>query len=427
MTKNTRNTLNRRGFMAGAAAVSVPLVVPAAVTGKNPPSDRVRMGFIGMGGQGIGRNMGTFLHQKDALVTAVCDVQKQQRRRAKQRVDGRYKNKDCRVFTDFREVLALKDIDAVCISTPDHWHVPLSLAALEAGYDVMSEKPTLTVAEGRRLVGAVGKHEAVFQWGIEDRSVLKYHKMAEWALNGALGTLKTVRVTLPNGKKLPKEKPVPVPEGMDWNLWLGPAPFVPYTPTRTRPMHWREIFDYSGGMITDWGAHLVDTAQVGAGVDTTGPVEVEAAGTIPADAMTDVPVRFDVRCRYANGVEIQYKSGGTGIRFEGTDGWVQCDKWRGRITASSDDILRTKYTPAESKLWPCPPEEQRNFLDCIKSRKKTTYHAEAGHRLFTPLHLGHIAIRVGRTLKWDPAKEEIVGDAEAAKYLDRPARDWEKA
>jgi predicted dehydrogenase len=384
------------------------------------------MGFIGLGGQGFGYNMRTFLHQKDAVVTATCDVKKSQSERAKQAADKQYKNKDCRCFTDFRKLLELKDIDAICISTPDHWHAPLSMMALETGKHVMCEKPTLTIVEGQKLIKEVEKRKAVFQWGIEDRSVLKYHMMAEWVLNGAIGKLKLIDVTLPNGRLFRKEEPMDPPADLDWNLWLGPAPFHKYTRTRTHANHWREIFDYSGGQITDWGSHLVDTAQIAAGVDKTGPIEVEGQGEIPKDAQTNVPIKYKVTLKYANGATIVYRNGGTGIKFEGEGGWIKCDRWRGRITASSDDILRTKYEKGKSKHWPIPPGEHRDFLNCIKSKKKCAYHAEAGHKLFVPLHLGHIAIRLGRKLKWDPEKE-VVDDKEAAKMMDRPARDWQKA
>jgi len=420
------DTIKRRDFIAGAAAAAIPLLVPSSVIGQTPPSDKIPMGFIGLGGQGLGYNMRTFLNQKDALVTTVCDVKKKQAERAKGTVDKQYKNKDARVFSDFRKVLEIKDIDAVCISTPDHWHVPISMMALEAGKHVMCEKPTLTIAEGRKLITEVEKCKAVFQWGIEDRSVLKYHMMAEWVLNGAIGKLKCVNVTLPNGRVLKKEEPIDPPADLDWNLWLGPAPFAKYTKTRIQPMHWREIFDYSGGMITDWGAHLVDTAQIASGVDKTGPVEVEGTGEIPKDAMTTVPTKFKLCFRYANGAVINVRNGGTGIRFEGSDGWIDCNRWRGHITASSKDILRIKYEKGKSKHWPIPPGEHRDFLDGIKTKKQTAYHTEAGHKLFIPLHLGHMAVRLGRKLKWDPVKE-TVDDKEATALLDRPARDWQKA
>ena len=169
-------------------------------------------------------------------------------------MDKKYGNGDCRMYADFRELLAAKDIDAVCISTPDHWHVPIAMAALEAGKDVMCEKPTLTIAEGRALADLVAKKKAVYQVGLEDRSVIQYHKLAEWVRNGAIGELKKITVGLPSGTPYPKEEPAPVPADLNYKMWLGPAPFHPFTPNRTGPMHWRQIRDYSGGMLTDWGA-----------------------------------------------------------------------------------------------------------------------------------------------------------------------------
>jgi len=411
------------------AAASAPMIIPARLLGQNAPSNRITLGFIGMGGQGMGRNLSTFLQQEDCVALAVCDVMKSRAAKAKKKVDKQYKNNDCATYQDFREVLARQDLDAIVISTPDHWHVPLSMAALRAGKHVLCEKPTLTITEGRELVKEAKKRNAVFQWGIEDRSYIKYHRLAGWARCGAIGKLQSIHVNLPYKEPHPKDDPVPVPDDLDWNMWLGPAPFRPYTPTITNAQNWRNITDFAGGSLTDWGAHLMDTAQVGAKMDTSGPVEVSGTGSIPDPAkyQSNAFVNYNLHYRYSNGVEMFAKDSEVDIKFVGTDGWVQCSKWNGQWSASSDDILRIKEFPG---FWPRPEEEHRNFLDCMKSRKPTTYHPEAGHRLSTAMHLGHIALRSGKTVKWDPANEAFTADAKQNKasiVYKRPARDWTQA
>lgn len=418
--------ITRRTALKVGLATCAPLVVSAralGLQGATPPSERVVMGFIGVGSHGRGYNMASFLHLESAQVAAVCDVYESRRNDAKNDVDAKYGTKDCVALADFRELLAMDSLDAVCISTPDHWHVPISMMAIEAGKDVMCEKPTLTIAQGRALADLVRQKNAVYQVGLEDRSVIQYHKLAEWVRNGAIGTLKTITVGLPSGTAYAMEEEVPVPAGLDYNMWLGPAPYHPFSPRRTEAMVWREIRAYSGGMLTDWGAHLVDTAQVANGAEGSGPVEVEGVGKIPENSLTDVPVEFDLHYRYANGVEMQVKSGGVMIRFEGTDGWVGNTGWRGRLEASSDEILHTKYAPQESKIWPLPISEHRDFLECVVSRKPTTYTAEAGQRLSTVLHIGAIAMQLGRKLRWDPQTESFVDDEAANALRSRPERD----
>jgi predicted dehydrogenase len=300
--------------------------------------------------------------------------------------------------------------------------------AAEAGKDVLCEKPTLTIAEGRKLVETFDKCNRVFQIGLEDRSVIQYWMLAQWVRNGAIGDLQKIVAGLPAGRVVPKEDPIPIPPDFNYEMWLGPAPFAPYTKSRTEPMVWRQIRDYSGGMMTDWGAHLVDTAQVANFAEKTTPIEVEGKGEIPKDAMTTTAPKFVVNYRYANGVELVVQSTGPSIRFEGTKGWVGNNGWRGKLEASDEKILHIKYQPEESKLWPMPPSEHRNFLDCVKSRKATTYPAEDAHRLSTVLHMGNISMELGRKLKWDPKAEEFTGDDEANRLRSRVSReDWKKA
>lgn len=426
-----RQFITRRRFIAAASsAAAVPLFLPTRLFGQTAPSNRITLGFIGMGIQGTRANLNAFLNQPDAQVIAVCDVLDEACNNARVIVNERNGTTGCKAVRDFREIIADKSIDAVVISTPDHWHVPMCLMALEAGKDVFCEKPTLTIAEGRALVDAVAKNKAVFQMGMEDRSLAHFHKMIEWIRNGAIGDLQKIEVSLPCGHDYPKEESVPVPKGLDYNLWLGPAPYHPYTPNRLEWQHWREIIDYSGGMITDWGSHLIDTAQLAADAPGTCPIEVEGTGTIPTDSMTTVPVTFDLTYRYANGIEMQVKSGPTpsdksaSIRLEGTQGWIAKNGWYGGLETHPPEILRTRYTHETSKYGPLPPSEQRNFLDCIKTRKPTTYTAETMRHLCNTLHMGVIAVQTGRKLRWDNQTDSFIDNEPANQLCSRPSRDY---
>jgi len=420
-----RRAIGRMAGVAGAAAV--PMFLPWRVFGVTAPSKQITLGFVGLGNEGYGHNLMAFLVESDCRAVAVCDVFASRRTRAREKVEQQYSATGCKEIADFRDLIARKDIDAVVISTPDHWHVPMSLWALEAGKDVFCEKPTLTIAEGRTLAESVARHKAVFQVGIEDRSVIYYYRMEELIRNGAIGQLKTIHVKLPAGAAFTIETPAPVPAGLDWDLWLGPAPFHPFTPTRTEAMHWRQVRDYSGGLLTDWGSHLMDTAQVCNFAESSGPVEVEGVGELPKNSMATTFVTFKLHYRYANGVEMFVESGGVALRFDGTEGWVGNNGWCGPLEGTSKDLLRRKFPRAGNKIWPMPPNEQRNFLDCVKSRQPTTYTAEADQRLSTSMHIGNIAMQLGRKLKWDPQSESFPGDEAANTLRSRPARDdWMK-
>ncbi len=413
----------RTALKALLAAGAAPMVLPARLFGADAPSKQVTLGCIGVGTHGMSVNLASFLQEPAARVVAVCDVFASRREQARLKVNAQYGGSDCRAVADFRELLADPGIDAVVISTPDHWHVPMSLLALAAGKDVFCEKPTLTIAEGRQLVRAVAERKAVFQTGLEDRSLARYHRLAELVRNGAIGALRHIEVGLPGGALFQKEAAVPPPAELDYNLWLGPAPYQPYSPRRVHSEGWRALRDYSGGKLTDWGAHLVDTAQVGNFAEQTSPVAVEGTATFPADALSDQPTAFDLRYRFANEVTMRVQGNGVRIRFEGEKGWIGVDGWDGTFVASDPALLKVKFEDAGNKLWPRPPREHRNFLDCIRSRAATTYPAEDLHRLSTTLHLGNIALECGHALRWDPAAESF-DDAAANALRARPARDW---
>lgn len=424
MTKQNRREFVKR---AGVALAATPMIVPSRVFGDQAPSNTITMGFIGVGGQGHNVNLKMFLEESDCRAIAVCDVKPDARERAQNTVNQKYGNQDCDVTDDFRDILARKDIDAVCISTPDHWHVPMATMALEAGKDVICEKPTLSILEGRALVDTVKKTGRIFTTGLEDRSLPRYHKLAEVVRNGAIGKLQTIHVGLPyKGKVWEIQPESPVPKGLNYNLWLGPAPYRPYCESRTDPQCWRQIEDYAAGVLTDWGMHICDTAQVANFSEDSSPVRVEGMGEIPENAMNSVPNKFKLTYTFANGVVMHVESTHPSIRFEGTDGWCGNNGWNTALQAHDHSIFDRTFE--ESKIWACPPREQRNFLDCVRSGAKPNYDAEALHRLSSTLLTGAIAMKLGRPLEWDPEKEEFVNDAEANALRARPpARDWMNA
>jgi len=427
---NARQRVTRREFLrrtAGVAgsALALPYIVPSAALGKAgavAPSNRITIGFIGVGGHGIDMNLRTFLGQPDAQAVAVCDVDSNNMNKARDIVNQKYGNTDCATYKDFRDVIARDDVDAVMVSTPDHWHVPISIAALQAGKDVECEKPTLTVREGRALVETVKRYNRVFQWSTEDRSVYEYHRMCELVRNGRIGKVHTVRVELPSGPNDPGDPtPMPVPKELDYDMWLGPAPWAPYTKDR---IHWnfRWIQDYSGGQLTDWGAHLLDGAQWGNDSEQTGPVEVEGKGVFCEGGLYDTAKEYHIEYKYAGGVTLIVKSGNPSLRFEGSEGWIGNVGWRAPLQAEPKSILDSVIGPDEIHLYTCQGGEQRNFLDCIKSRKECYFPPEIGQRCFTIAHIGNISMLLGRKLKWNPDKEEFVNDEQANRMLSRSMR-----
>jgi len=425
--RSDRRQFLRHAAGAAATAAAAPYVITSAALGgaeQPPASERITVGFLGLGGHGIGRNLQMFLDQPDAQPVALCDVDTRcitaGLNAARQRFGEQF---TCQTTQDWREVVARDDVDAVMISTADHWHVPMSVAALKAGKDVICEKPTLTIAEGRVLADTVRRYEAVFQMSTEDRSIPVYHRMAELVRNGRLGRLQRIFVQLPAGPgQRGDPRPKPVPDGFDWDMWLGPAPWKPYR-EGLHQFHWRWNRDYSGGNLTDWGGHQLDTAQLANDTERTGPIEVEGTGKRFESGLYDVFYEYHLVCRYANGVEMHIDSGGTGLRFEGSDGWVGNDGWCRPLEASSPEILNTVIGPDEVHLFTCPAGEHRNFLDCVKSRRDPYFPAEVGHRCCSVAHLGNIAMELGRKLRWNPDAEEFLDDDEANRLCSRAMRE----
>jgi predicted dehydrogenase len=443
----SRTRQTRRQFLhTTAGALAAPLIVPASCLGredKPAASKRITVGAIGCGNMGMGDIKGLLADER-VQVVAVCDVNKESagywnngiagREPAKRMVEEKYAKetkagtyKGCDTYTDFRDLIARKDIDVVVVSTPDHWHAIPVVAAAKAGKDIYCQKPlSLTIAEGRAMSDAVKKYKRVFQTGSQQRSDKNFRRACELVRNGRIGKVKTVRVGLPAGrtdyaKTGDKKKPEPVPKGFDYDLWLGPAPEAPYAPARCL-INFRWIYDYSGGQVTDWGGHHPDCAQWGLGTEHTGPVEIRnAKGVFPPDELWNTATEYYFEAVYADGITmIISNKEKMGVKWEGSEGWVSAD--RGRHDASSKDILESKIGEKETHLY-VSDNHYRNFIDCVISRKETVAPVETAHRSITICHLGNIAMRLGREkLKWDPAKEQIVGDAEAGKMLSRSYR-----
>jgi predicted dehydrogenase len=411
--------IDRRRFLkktvaitAGAAAF--PCFVPSSTLGKagaTAPGNRITMGFIGTGGRGR-FNMAAFMAEPDVQILAVCDVDARHRKKARDTANLSSKS-SC---SDFRDLLARDDIDTVVISTPDHWHVPIAIAAVKSGKDVFCEKPlTLTIAEGRALSDAVRNYHRVFQTGSQQRSEAGFRFACELVRTGRIGKLNIIKVGLPGSRTIGPQPVMPVPEGFDYDMWLGPAPWKPYTKARCHG-RFRHIFDYSGGKFVDWGAHHLDIVQLALGTDSSGPVEIVGAGQFPKEGIYDTAVKYDIDFSYADGTRVNASTSHQGgIRFEGADGWIFVN--RGVLDAHPKSLLRTnrihRYTG---------PSHFRNFLDCVRLRKDPLATAEMGHRSATVCHLGNIAMLLRRKLNWDPKAEKFINDPAADRMTARTMR-----
>ena len=425
-----KGQINRRQFLkrtavAAAGVTGFPYVVRSSALGKAgsvAASDRIVMGCIGVGSQGSG-NMGGFLGKKEVQIVAVCDVDKKNRDRAKKRVDDKYKNDDCKAYLDFRDVIERKDIDALSLAMPDHWHsIPVIMAA-RAGKDMYGEKPLArTIHEGRVMVDTANRYGRVWQTGSWQRSVRDFHRACELVRNGRIGKIHKVEVGLPTGGGTDVKSVQPVPEGVDWDFWLGPARWVPYRGV----MHWnwRWMMDYSGGQLTDWAGHHIDIAHWGLGLDHTGPVEIEGKGVYPKDGIYDAPTAYKFTCKYANGLTMivandRQQPKRMGTAWYGADGWIHVR--RGKLEADPPDVLKEAIGPNEIKLYESR-DHQRNFLDCVRSRKKTITPIEIAHRSISVGLLGEIAMLTEQKLRWDPEKETFLNSDEANRMLSRPMR-----
>lgn len=435
-------TTSRRTWLKMMAASSAaPLIVPSRLFGADAPSNKITLGCIGVGWQG-GSNLNAFLNEAMCQVVAICDVDEGHLKSAVDKVNSRYKNQDCKGYKDFRELLARKDIDAVCISTPDHWHSIPAIAAANAGKDIFCEKPlSHTLNEGIAMVNAVEKNKRIWQTGSWQRSQGLFRWAAQIVQNGYLGKVTHVEVGLPSGHadfgKTGKDKPNgPVPAGVDYDFWIGPAQMMPFNPCRFHK-NWRWNYNTGGGQLMDWIGHHCDIAhwglanpKFGCGPDdAVGPLEVSATAEFPdKNAVWNTATKYRIDCKYPNDVQVVIAGGHSdikgGAKWIGPNGWVRVD--RGSIEASDKQFIRDiqdreKKGDLEIALYKSPGH-QKEFLDSIKSRKRTLTPVEIAHRSQTPGHLGYIASVVGRKLTWDAAKQVIVGDADASKLLTKTMR-----
>jgi predicted dehydrogenase len=440
ITKRRHGKISRRDLLkSGAACAAMPYFIPGPAFGKAErpaPSNRLTMGLIGLGSMGM-RHVKGFLQEDDCQIIAVCDVDALRRRAAVQEINAQYGDNACTSYNDFRELLARSDIDTICISVPDHWHAVITIAGIRAGKDIYGEKPlALTIAQGRAIVQAVNRYKCVWQTGSWQRSTEHFRFACELVRNRRIGTLKRVEVGIGPGFKPPGGKdtvyriepqPVmPVPSGFDYEMWLGPAPWAPYTEKRC---HWsfRWILDYSGGQVTDWGAHHIDIAHWGMDCDHTGPVEVQGKGIFPKDGLWNAAVDYDFECIYENDLVMRVASNNhcpQGVRFIGDSGWVHVT--RSGLKTNPPALRKAKIGPDEVHL-PRPAGDhrqghRRDFLDCVKTRKTTISPTEAGHRSATAAHLGNIAMILGRRIRWDPKTEQVIGDEAANRMVDRCIR-----
>ena len=428
--------MNRRNFLKAAAmTAAAPAIVPSSVFARPAPSDIIQFGCIGVGRQGQGDMQEAIYRglEAGARIVAVGDVDAHRVEDAQWLADKIYaeelsaKSPGCAAFRDFRELLARQDIDGVLIVTPDPWHAPIAIAAAEARKAIYLEKPlTYTIAEGRKLVEAVRRNKVILQTGSQQRSQDYFRIACELVRNQAIGRLFTMRATLPPDQGAGDPRPQPVPRNLDYDFWLGPAPQAPFCEDRVHPQRsygrpgWLQIEAYSRGMITGWGSHMNDTAQWGNGTDLGGPVEVEATGEFPDRGLFDVHQAFKAECVYANGVRLFQETGEpAGVRFEGDRGWIFVS--REELRASDPALLKVRVSEGGVRLYRSA-NHMKDFLEAVRSRKDPAAPVEVGHRSNTVCVITHIAMKLGRRLKWDPAAERFVGDDEANRWLDYPHR-----
>jgi predicted dehydrogenase len=419
-----------------AASASAPFIVPHRLLGAEAPSNKVTVGCIGVGWQG-GSNLNGLLALDDCRVVAVCDVDEAHLKAAIDTVNNRYGNKDCKGYRDFRELLARRDIDAVSIGTPDHWHAIPAIMAANAGKDIFCEKPlSHTLGEGIAMVSAVRKNGRIWQTGSWQRSVASFRWAAELVQNGYLGKVTRVEVGLPSGHADfggtgPNQPDAPVPAGVDYEMWTGPAKMMPFNASRFHK-NWRWNYNTGGGQLLDWIGHHCDIAhwglanpEFGCGPDdAVGPLELSASADFPDPKATwNTATKFRVECKYPNDIDLVIAGGHGdiqgGAKWIGPNGWVAVD--RDRFTASNVEWIREvqareKKGDLKIQLFKSPGHI-REFIDSVKSRKRTLTPVEIAQRSQTPGHLGYIASRTGRKLQWDAAKEQIIGDDEAAKLM----------
>jgi predicted dehydrogenase len=457
----------RRSFLkkaasgtAGIIAASMfPTIVPASVFGKNAPSNKINIGQIGFGRIASSHDLPEILKNEVAHVMAIADVDRNRLEMGKKWIEKKYADKtgkanyiDVKMFDDYKDLLARKDIDAIVISTPDHWHAQPAMEAAASGKHIYMQKPTsLTIQEGRMMSDMVRKKGVIFQLGSQQRSTSpwpQFKRTCELVRNGRIGKLKKVYVGLPGDPAGGNTTQMPIPSNLNYDMWLGSTPEIYYTLDRVHSQSnmddrpgWLRLEQFGAGMITGWGSHHIDIAHWGMDTELTGPIEIEGKANFPAagSGLWDVHGDFLVNAKYANGVEMEI--GGTnpnGVKFEGTEGWIFVSRGNVGVTASdpgaaqtsakndafyaSDQkILGSVIQPNEIHLYDSP-EQHQNWLESIQSGKQTISHAEIAHRSCSACLIAHTAMKLGRKLKWDPKKEQFINDKQANATLSRPQR-----
>jgi len=448
--------MKRRNFLKTTSAVTtgamvIPTIVPSSVFGKGAPSNKIQIGQIGCGRIARDHDLPGTMQHDIARIIAVSDVDSNRMKDGKKLVEDFYAKKnnsnkalDVKMYDDYKEMLLNPDIDAVIISTPDHWHAQPAIEAALAGKDIYLQKPTsLTIAEGRLLSDIARKKGTILQMGTQQRSSPQFRIAAELVRNGRIGKLHTVKVGLPGDPSGPEAEEMPIPENLNYDMWLGETPYVYYTEIGVHPRvgygrpGWLRREQFGAGMITGWGQHHYDSAAWGMDTEYTGPISLEAVAQFPKSGLWNVHGDFMVKAEYENDITM-FTSGGfpNGIRYEGSDGWifvsrgsyaatasdpVQQERSNKALNASDPAILTSEIKENEIHLYESK-EQHKNWLDCIQSRKEPISPIEIGHRACSVCLLSHIAMKMPGTLQWDPEKEKFIGNEMANSMLSRPQR-----
>ncbi|MGQ9574735.1 MAG: Gfo/Idh/MocA family protein [Thermoguttaceae bacterium] len=410
------NRVSRRALFWGAAgAAAAPYVITTAALGnaqKPAASQRVGLGHIGVGGRG-GSLFHEFQNCQGAQSVAVADCYQDRREAYAKLCKGR-------AYADFRQLLADPDVDAVIVATPDHWHVPIAIAAARAKKDAYVEKPLgVSIQECLACRKAFQEHDRVFQYGTQQRSMPHCHFGCELVRNWKIGKVQAIEVVAPNGGTGGSTQPAPVPKNLDYEMWCGPSPVRPYTPDRCRPVGTYWIYDYSIGYLGGWGAHPLDIMVWGCDADLAGPFSVEGSGKIPTEGLYDTVYDWDMKFQMAEGVKMTFVPGGDSTRFIGTEGWVRI--WRGGIDAEPKSLLKTKISLNDMRLIDSHNHAQ-NFIDAVRNRRTPVSNLADAVRSDIISHLCNIAVRLGRKITWDPRAETVVGDDEAVRMMRREYR-----
>lgn len=448
----TLQSVTRRGFLRGSAAtvgsLAFPTIIPSGLLGRNAPSTRVNIGAIGVGDRSRAvniRGLGSF---PDVRIVACADPFTSRRERFAAAMNKKYGGTFCQAYNDFRELLMRDDIDGVSICTGDQWHVPIAIAAIRAGKDLYVEKPLGTsMSWAFKLREEAKGKDIIFQYGTQQRSMRQYIQAVELVRNGYIGEIERIDAWSPSmdgqldsseiSTPFGSTAPIPVPAGLDYDLWLGPAPMAPYTADRTHHFSLFHIYDYSLGFIAGWGAHPLDAAQWGIDADNTSPVSYEGTGTFPPKGkLWDTIRHWDVRCEYANGIKLNFFSADRanelvgkyhyvvrehGTVWHGSEGWIGVDR-SAMYSHHHNKLRKVKLKATDQRVGPSG-NHQRNFIDCMRSRKPTLNPLESAIRSDTISHLSDISIRTGKPVRWDPKSEKIIDPTPKQNaLLDRQAR-----